>query len=128
MIKKRFYDDYDGYDNYENEMEIEIPSFDDEDEEEDEEKNLKDAIDDDEFLKYFDDARMPISAKAPSTTFKKKKPEIIFEQGEKVTYRNKEATIIFGPYEQNYKKFYEIQMIDGRIISATSTALHKMKK
>ena len=127
MIKKRFYDDYDGYDNYDNEMEIKIPSF-DEDEDEEEERDLKCEIDDEEMLQYFDDAKMSTSSRAPSTTFKKKKPEITFEQGEKVTYRNKEAVIVFGPYEKNYKKLYEIQMFDGKIIAATSNALHKMKK
>ena len=45
-----------------------------------------------------------------------------------VLYRNKEATVVFGPYEKNYKKLYEIQTQDGKIITATSSALHKIKK
>ena len=131
MIKKHFWDDYDEED-FANDPRFQFPSFfdDDEDEEDDdeEEKDLKDAIDDEEMLQYFDDAKMSTSSRSLSTTFKKKKPEVTFEQGENVLYRNKEATVVFGPYEKNYKKLYEIQTQDGKIITATSSALHKIKK
>ena len=45
--------------------------------------------------------------------------------GDNVVYRKKPATVIYGPYEKNYKQVYELQMQDGTIVSAISTSIKK---
>ena len=45
--------------------------------------------------------------------------------GDNVIYRKKQATVIYGPYEKNYKQVYELQMQDGTIVSAISTLIKK---
>jgi hypothetical protein len=98
-------------------------------EQEDEEKDLSSVVDDSDFSGYFDDAK--ISTKKRKTTFKpkkKKKQQNEFKIGEIVTFRNKKATIVFGPYERNYKILYEIQFEDGKIISASSTGLKTIEE
>ena len=94
-----------------------------------EEKDLSNIIDDNSFTDYFDDAK--ISTKKRKTTFKpkkKKKLQNSFKIGQTVTFRNKKATIVFGPYERNYKILYEIQFEDGKIISATSNGLKNIEE
>lgn len=122
-MRNNYYDDYDEYDYHDDyDYKIKFDKFLEDDEEEDNEKAINDI--DEDLLQCLDDARMPTKA----TSFKpakKKKPEQTFDAGEVVTYRGKEVTIIFGPYEKNYKMLYEIQTHDGKVISAVSTSLHK---
>lgn len=91
------------------------------DEEEANTKNLKEAIEDGELLGYFNDARISTSS---STKFKKKKKEkIVFESGQQAIYKNKEITILYGPYENDSKQMYEVQLSDGSVTSLASTSI-----
>ena len=78
---------------------------------------------DNDFLDSF--GRIRVAPKSVTDKPKKKKPEVTFKMGEKVLYRNKAAEVVFGPYDKNYKKMYEIQTSDGKVYSASSQALHK---
>ncbi len=123
-MRNKYYDDYDGYNDYNYDYDERSSQYNKyfEDDDDEDEKNLADTIDDDDILQCFDDAR--ISTKATIMKPKKKKQEKIFNSGEIVTYRGKNATIVYGPYEKNYKQLYEIQTHDGKIVSATASALH----
>jgi hypothetical protein len=89
------------------------------------EDKLKNTIDDEKLLECFSDARMSTKGHGSTTMKKKKKDKIIYNIGDKVVYRKKKASVLFGPYEKNYKQIYEIQMEDGTVTSAISTSLKK---
>jgi len=47
--------------------------------------------------------------------------------GEDVVYRKKNAKVMYGPYEKNYKIFYELQMEDGTVTCAVAQSVRKNK-
>lgn len=83
------------------------------------------ALDDDAIIDSLNDAHISTRKTRATTIKKKKKNEQEFGSGESVIYRKKHATVIFGPYEKNYKQVYELQMEDGTIVSAISTSIKK---
>ena len=116
------YEEYDYDDTYDYDNRSKYNKFFDDDDEEEEKQATKNI--DSDLFPYIDDAR--ISTKATTFKTKKKKQEKIFKIGDAVFYRNKEAVVVFGPYEKNYKQLYEIQTHDGKIVSATAAALRKI--
>ena len=54
----------------------------------------------------------------------KKGDELVYI-GDIVIYRKKQATVVFGPFEKNYKQVYELQMEDGSVVSAISDSIRK---
>ena len=63
-----------------------------------------------------------------STTMKKKKKlDVVYDIGEDVVYRKKNAKVMYGPYEKNYKIFYELQMEDGTVTCAVAQSVRKNK-
>jgi hypothetical protein len=92
------------------------------------EENHKDLHINDDFLVDNLDKNIEIKPqrKQRATTInKKRKLDTIYEIGSKVIYRKKNATVIYGPYERNYKFIYELQMEDGSIVSAIATSVKK---
>mgnify|MGYP000957345898 CR=1 FL=1 len=65
--------------------------------------------------------------KAKSTTMKKKKKlDVVYEIGDEVVYRRKKAKVMFGPYERNYKMFYELLFVDeGVMVTAVAQSVRK---
>jgi len=68
-----------------------------------------------------------IQSKARSTTMKKKKKlDVVYEINEEVVYRKKKAKVMYGPYEKNYKMFYELLFIDdGVMVTAVAQSVRK---
>ena len=97
-------------------------------EHEEEEKDLSSVVDDGSFTSYFDDAKISTKRKTTFIPKKKKKQQNEFKIGETVTFRNKKATIVFGPYERNYKILYEIQFEDGKVMAATNNGLKPIEE
>ena len=64
---------------------------------------------------YFSDARV-FAPKKSAAQKKAKKPQP-YKNGEKVIVNGKEGTVVYGPYEVNKKKMYEIELVDGDLIS-----------
>lgn len=96
--------------------------------EEDEEEITRDGqmnIDDDTIMDSLNDAHISTRKTRATTIKKKKKNEMEFAMGDNVIYRKKQATVIYGPYEKNYKQVYELQVQDGTIVSAISTSIKK---
>lgn len=90
-------------------------------------ENTEDVTDDDaeaDVDAFLDDIQ-PMNQRS-TTIKKKKKNEIIFNVGDKVIYRKKQATVLFGPYEKNYKQVYELQMEDGSVTPAISVSIKKI--
>lgn len=95
---------------------------------EEEKHNNSFNLNDDDILNNLDNNQMPSSKqiKAKATTMKKKKKPIkLFNIGDIVIYRKKQATVVFGPFEKNYKQVYELQMEDGSVVSAISDSIRK---
>lgn len=73
------------------------------------------------------DNDVQLTHKEHATTMKrKKKPEVLFNIGDKVIYRKKTATVMFGPYEKNYKQVYELLTDEGSVLSAIATSIKKI--
>jgi hypothetical protein len=73
------------------------------------------------------DNDVQLTRKEHATTIKrKKKPEVLFNVGDKVMYRKKIVTVIFGPYEKNYKQVYELLTDEGSVVSAIATSIKKI--
>lgn len=68
---------------------------------------------DDELLEYFSEAR--IISKKPSGKHKKKE-KIIYLAGQEVTVQGRKGTIIYGPYDQDGKQMYEIELENNGVI------------
>ena len=86
------------------------------------------SIDDNTLMDNLEKNVKPSSkqTKHRATTMKKKKvAEKAFNIGDSVIYRKHNATVMFGPYERNYKQLYELQMEDGTVMSAVSTSIKK---
>ena len=94
---------------------------------EEEKHNNSFNFNDDDILNNLDNNQMPSKQiKAKATTMKKKKKPIkLFNIGDIVIYRKKQATVVFGPFEKNYKQVYELQMEDGSVVSAISDSIRK---
>lgn len=113
--------------NYQDEEEVDVRTLkfeedDTEEEEVDEQADLRKMIDDEDIISCLDDARVP--TRAPNGK-RKRKEKVTFTVGERVVYRKKEATVIYGPYERSAKQMYELQLADGSVVSATATAVRK---
>ena len=83
---------------------------DDSDNDIEEEGIAKINIDDDSIIDSLNETHVNNKSKvvAHSTTMKKKKVEKVFISGDNVIYKKKNAMVVFGPYEKNYKKIYEL--------------------
>lgn len=65
----------------------------------------------------------PKRKRKKNNTIETKKTPSVFSSGDIVTYRKKQAIVLIGPYEKNFKQYYEIQIHDGSIVTATASAL-----
>lgn len=135
LLKKERMRNYINYDFDENEYEespVYIHRLDEEDEENEEESRefggsddaIIDDLDKDVLSQPQTTARKPRKQRA-TTMNKRKKLDVVYEVGTKVIYKKKNATVIFGPYEKNYKFIYELQMEDGSVTSAIATSVKK---
>ena len=128
-------DDIDYDNNYYGEDDIKI-SYMDEHDEFDEEPHKDVKINENDFLNSLDGGEpKPKRQKQKSTTKtyrsttmkKKKKLDVVYDIGEDVVYRKKNAKVMYGPYEKNYKIFYELQMEDGTVTCAVAQSVRKNK-
>lgn len=94
-----------------------------EEEDSDDDSRLMNNMDDD-LAEYFSDARM-LPKKTASTTMKKKKNKIIFKTGDKVECKEGTGSILYGPYDVDAKKMYEIELDNGNIISIDEKHISK---
>ena len=69
---------------------------------------------DDELMRLFGEKKR--SDKPRPLKVKQAKP--VFKPGDKVVYRRRVATVMFGPYERGSKTMYELRMDDGTMVSA----------
>lgn len=125
---KRYREKTQNFSQYEEDLNSIIDDFEEEEEEVLElqrEGQLVKNLDSD-LLEYFSDAK--VIKKNPKST-KKKKEKIIYEIGQKVKAKNIEGTILYGPYElPNGKQMYEIETIDGNVISVEERYLEKINQ
>lgn len=129
--------DYDT-DNYYGESNMKVSYIDDEENNDDFYGEKKDdvKINENDFLNSLDGGEpKPKRQKQKSTTKtyrsttmkKKKKLDVVYDIGEDVVYRRKNAKVMYGPYEKNYKMFYELQMEDGTVTCAVAQSVRKEK-
>lgn len=73
---------------------------------------------DPEILKYFNDARL-ITKRSKTRLKQKKKKKKSFKINDQVKYKNISAQIIYGPFDNNNVKMYEIETDSGDILSVS---------
>ena len=98
-------------------------NFDDEDYEENDDYKLVSNMDND-LAGYFSDARV-FAKKTTSTKKKQKQKTSSYKIGDKVTVKGVKGSIIFGPYEVDKKKMYEIELDNGELISIDDKKINK---
>ncbi len=69
---------------------------------------------DDEVIEYFNEARL-----IKKRTLKLQNNKKHFKVNDKVSYNNNVCNILYGPYLENNLKMFEIETIDGNIISVS---------
>ena len=94
-----------------------------EEEESEDDSRLMNNMDDD-LAEYFSDARM-LPKKTSSTTMKKKKNKVVFKTGDKIECKEGTGSILYGPYDVDTKKMYEIELDNGNIISIDEKHISK---
>ena len=82
---------------------------------------------DPELLEYFNDAKVIGSKKTNfSKQKKKKKDKVVYESDQKVKFKGKKCTILYGPYDKDNKQFYELETENGNVISAEYSQIEEL--